>query len=232
MVFQAMFAVFDIPADRPNGWLWSDPNNFFTMTADELEVHRGEFFRVIRNLSLVKAYNALEMLLFQAVVLRYFPEQFKTTGKTMTKRGDELIKKAYRDNPAMGYLETRNNRHLIGFLCHHSPSIATFVTQPVRIDHQTTWANFFEFASILRHVNTHHGGLLTRDSLNGLQSAAKDVFQRSFTCTQDDDSLYILHPLEGDQFNYLITLIKDLAANTVKFMFDEPDLSFLDLHKC
>lgn len=232
MVFQALFAVYDIPSVATDIWLWVDPDERLTITADELEAYRVEFFRVVRNLALVKAYNALEMLLFQAAVLRHFPTEISPTGKNMTKRGDELIKKAFRENQAMGKLETKNNRHLLAFLSYHCPNMTSFTCQPIRSDCDTTWANFFEFASIVRHINTHHGGLMTRDSLNELQSTSKEIFERSFSYTPDEDSLFILYPLDGDRFLFIPTLLKDFAVNSLKFIFDQPDLSFLDLRSC
>jgi hypothetical protein len=96
---------------------------------------------------------------------------------------------------------------------------------------RTTWGDFFEFISIIRNVNTHHGGLLTRDAINQLQSASKEIFERSFTYMEDHDELYALHPTEGDPFSLVLTLIKDLAVNTAKFILEQQNLSFLDLQK-
>lgn len=231
-VFEAVFAAYNIPADPRQMWLWSAPNDSFSLTTDEMEDYRRQFFQMVMNLGYVKAYNALEMLLFQGVVLAYFPADRPPAGKNAAKIGDDLVKKAFRERKEMGQLETKNNRHLIKFLRFNSLAFSFFVDQPVRTDHKASWGQFFEMVSIIRNVNTHHGGLSTRDTLNELQSCAKEIFQRAFTYADGADSLFILKPNEGDSFLYVITLIKDFAVNSIKFMFDQPDLSFLGLHRC
>jgi hypothetical protein len=226
--FEAGFSVYDIPPDGPNGWLWVDKDRTFTIESEDLEKHRKEFFRVILNLSLLKAYNAMEIFLFQCILLAYFPQlEFKKV-KSATKAGDEAVKKFFREHLEIGKLETKNNRHLIAFLKYKDRSFADFAAQPVRINFKADWEAFFEMMSILRNLVGHQDTLLTNDSLNEIKATAKDIFEMFFEYSKDEFGFYILHPKE-DSFGGVLSFINDFSVNAAKFIFQEKDLSFLGL---
>jgi hypothetical protein len=232
-VFEAIFTAYNIPVSGgQHSWLWSAPRDPFSLGTDEMEGYRKQFFQMAMNLGYVKAYNTLEILLFQATLVAYFPNNILRKGKDSTKLSDGLIKKAFRENSSIGSLETKNNRHLISYLKYQSPDYTMFMQQAVRTDLKTNWDQFFEMMAIIRSVNVHHGGLMTRDVLNELQSFAKDVFLRFFDFSEGDDAFLILQPKEGDPFLNVITLFKDLAVNSMKFIFGEADPSFLGLNRC
>jgi hypothetical protein len=226
--FEAGFAVYDIPSDGPNGWLWVDGNETFTIESKDLEEHRKNFFRVILNLSLLKAYSAMEIFLFQCILLAYFPQVELKNGKSATKTCDEAIKKFFREHPEIGKLETKNNRHLIAFLKCKGQSFTDFAAQPVRVNFKTDWEAFFEMMSILRNVVGHQDTLLTNDSLNEIKTSAKDIFEVFFEYRKEEFGFYILHPKE-DSFGGVLSFINDFSVNAVKFIFQEKDLSFLGL---
>ncbi|MDR3712345.1 MAG: hypothetical protein P4L51_05990 [Puia sp.] len=231
-VFGAIFTAYNIPVSpQEEMWLWKAPDQF-SLNTDEMEVYRKQFFHLVMNFGLVRAYQAIEMLLFQAAVIAHFPKNLPEVGKNATKMGDALIKKAFREDINLGHLETKNNRHLLRFHAYHSPDFGRFMQETTRIDQRASWAQFFEMMSIIRSINVHHGGWMTKDVLNELQSIAKGIFQHSFEFSTGTDGLLILQPKEGDPFLYIVTLTKDLAVNALKYIFDLPDLSFLGMRRC
>jgi len=230
--FQAMFAAFNLPQEGHEGWLWSDPNNHLHIRNADLEDYRRRFFAMVKSLALVRSYNALEILLFQAVLWAYFPSEKLISGKNATRKGEELIKKAFREGMVNGKMDSTNNRHLLAFIAQKSAAFDIFFSQKIRSDMHTTWSGFFEFISIIRNINTHQGGLLTQDTLNQLKSASKELFERAFDYEEEGEDHFALLPMEGDNFVLLIALIKDFAVNASKHIFDQADLAFLGLQKC
>jgi hypothetical protein len=177
------------------------------------------------NLSILKAYNLCEILLFRSIQLLFFPslnnpiESRKYTNAINTEIKKNLPKP-----------DSTNNRHIIEFLKLKVQKFDTFSDQKIRIDLTTNWASFFEMFSILRHIITHQGSIVDINTHNQIKSKAKDIFERHFDLFENNLGFKILNPLEGDLFSDFINLINDFSLNTVKFIFNETDLSFLDMN--
>lgn len=222
-IFESIFNVYDIPFDSLNGVL-KTYNETFEISPNSLQDYRKKFFNFVMNFSILKAYNASELLLLGSIQLAFFPtleSPFKN------RKHADKIHKEIKNN--LTNADTTNNRHLIQFLKAKCSKFDTFSDQLVRIDLKTNWINFFEMLSILRNVIAHHGTIVNVDTLNQIKSKAKDIFERHFDLCDDENAYAILHPKEGDSFLNFINLINDFSLNTSKFVFDKYDLSFLDM---
>ncbi|MFN8431726.1 MAG: hypothetical protein U0V04_17225 [Spirosomataceae bacterium] len=222
-IFESIFNVYDLSFDSSNGFL-KTYNQTFEISSNDLQDYRKKFFNWIMNLSILKAYNASELLLLGSIQLAFFPtleSPFKNR-----KHADNIHREV---RNSLTKPDTTNNKHLIQFLRTKSSKFDTFSDQLVRIDLKSNWINFFEMLSILRNVIAHHGTIVNVDTLNQIKSNAKDIFERHFDLFDDENDFAVLHPREGDSFLNFIDLINDFSLNTSKFIFDESDLSFLDM---
>lgn len=186
-----------------------------------------DFFIWIMNLSLLKTYNALETLLIQSIQLRYYSNFINPIGNK--KAIDQITKeiKSYLTTQGIS-ADTKNNRHIIGFLSHQSSEINAFLKLPIRNGITTNWESFFEFISILRNIIAHQGTIINADTHNQIKSKSKDIFQVHFTLPKDENDYMNLCP-KDEQFLGLISLCNDFAANCVKLIFGENDLSFIGM---
>ena len=88
-VFSARFPVYNIDVLTNMGHLKTHKKDLSIKTLD-LAKHSDDFFAWVTNLSILKIYNALEVFLFQAIQLRYFPNHKNPID---SKKSTELIKK-------------------------------------------------------------------------------------------------------------------------------------------
>jgi len=225
-LYSAIFVAYNIEPTTSNGWLKAS-TKALSIKSKDLEIHSKDFFSWVMNLSILKAYNSLEVFFIQSIHLAYFSTQKSPLNdKKATEKIHQEIK-AYLTTSGIN-ADTKNNRHIIQFLKQKSANIKSFLNQPQRIDLTTTWENFFELISILRNVIAHQGTVVSDDTLNEIKSKAKDVFQRHFALSPNPLNFKNLRPID-DQFLNLIFLMNDFAVNTVKLMFDKNDLSMFEM---
>lgn len=223
--FGAIFAAYNIDEFGADGDLQDFKGDITVGTAD-LEKKKQMFLSWVRNLTTLKLYNALEVFFLQAIWLKYY---LHLQNPTFNKKSSDALLREIRNHLTTNSLSTdsKNNKYLIEFLKSKSPQFANFFNQKMRIDLNTSWCEFFELLSILRNIIAHQGTIVSSDSKNEIFSKAKDVFQRHFKLVPDNDNNLNLEPI-GEQYSNFILLINDLALNSVKFIFEQPDFSFME----
>jgi hypothetical protein len=225
-LYQALFAVYDKDYQSHSGDLVTH-NMAFAIEKAELEDERKQFFSWIMNLSILKAYNAAELFLLQAIVLNYFPTLINPI---YGKKHAECVHKEicnYLDNNGVKPNKS-NNRHIIQFVKLKSIKAASFLDHTMNVDLKTTWAGFFELFSILRNIIIHNSSIVPQDTHNTIKSLAKDIFERHFVLHTDSSGCNILQPDEN-KFDNFIVQINDFVLNTIKFISGENTLAFLGM---
>ncbi|MBX9782447.1 MAG: hypothetical protein K2X48_04050 [Chitinophagaceae bacterium] len=193
--------------------------------SDDLEIHSKDFFNWLMNLSIVRAYNSLEILMLQVIDVIFLGSNFNSV------LGKQDINRI--NNSVIEHLITPsdriNNKHLVNYLCENSPSFNQWIQAELRIDCSTTWHEYFYLMSVLRHIVTHQAMVLNKNLLNEIKSKyCKDVFERYFKVNEIHKNMYELKPNQ-DNFLSLLDFSMQFAANTLKFIAKEPNFDFLDM---
>ncbi len=225
---KSVFSVFDINPNIRNGYS-KQHDIIHEILANELGNHKVELFEWMMNLSLLKIYNALEILLLRSIQLKYFPalKDPLLGRKEMNEIGREI--KNYLKIKSVN-ADTNNNRYLIKYIELNSNDFINFIKFPVRIDKKTNWEDFFEMVSILRNVVAHNNMLVTNNTLNEIKSCGKDIFEQYFDLRKTVSGSIILSPKQDlGTFSNFINLFNEFGLNAVKFIFEENDLQFLGL---
>jgi len=225
-LYVASYAVYDWDISAAVGYLKMSPRTRALNKAD-LNQERSDFFTWIRNMAVLKAYNALEVFLINAVWITYFPEE---KDPTSSKRASDNIQNKIKEQLIFSGLQTdnKNNRHLIEFLKLVIPDYSEFLVAPINIDLTTNWGDFFEMFSVLRNIIAHQGSLINIDVLNEIKSKAKDIFQRHFDVFKDEFNEFYLKPKEIE-FSNFISSVNTFTLNTVKFASGQVDFNFLGM---
>jgi hypothetical protein len=225
-IFSSMFTVYDFDIKSNEGYIKSLENSYSIKTSD-LDFYSDLFFIWVMNLSILKSYNAMETLFHQAIWLKYYPT---LKNPSLSKKNTDILEKEIKAylNAKMLKSDTKNNRHLIEFLKSKSTEFELFCQMNIRIDLKTNWSNFFELNSILRNIIAHKGTHITSHASNQIKSIAKDVFERHFLISVDENLDKQLNPIKGIFTNFL-DFTNEFSLNTTKFIFDQKDLSFLGL---
>ncbi|HSC54545.1 MAG TPA: hypothetical protein VLC98_13025 [Phnomibacter sp.] len=228
-ISQSTFSLYNIPAKGKNMWLYS-AKEISSIEIDDLTIHSNNFFVWVMNLCLIRMYNLVELLLFQAIRHKYFPTLADPIkGKKETARVIEQIKVYLKNNGQE--VDTKNNKYIILFLRLNSTEIDNFYSDSVSpANWKTNWINFYEALSILRNVITHHGMLLSQSKRNEINSIAGDIFLHYFEQPINGKSTQILKPKDEQHFLNFINHVNDFAGNTIKFIAGQADLKFIGLH--
>ena len=225
-IYSSLFHAYDYDYSTNSGYLCLDKEAFKIQVPD-LNNKREEFFGWIMNLSVLRAYNSIEILLLRSIQKSYYPTmEDPITGKKQTDLVQNEIKKYLKSNSLK--ISTKNNEHILEFLKHKEPKIKTFVNHYLNVDLKTNWENFFRLLSLLRNIIVHHGMIIQPDIHNVIKSKAKDVFQRFFSLKESSDGHSILFPTEKD-FRNLITYINSLTLTLYKLIFGENSYDFIGL---
>lgn len=225
-LYQALFAAYDRDYQSHSGKLVTH-NMVFAIEKAELEDEKKQFFSWIMNLSILKAYNAAELFLLQAIVLNHFPTLINPVeGKKHAERVHKEICN-YLDNNGVEPNKS-NNRHVIQFVKLKSIKAASFLEHTMNVDLKTTWEGFFELFSILRNIIIHNSLIVSQDVHNNIKSIAKDIFERHFALYTDSAGYNILQPDEKKFDNFIIQ-INDFVLNAIKFISGEDTLAFLSM---
>jgi hypothetical protein len=193
--------------------------------SEDLEKHSDSFFNWLMNLAIVRAYNALEILILQTINAAYL-NSFNTLSdkKEMNKIHSEI------DRLLINKSSRLNNKHLIQFLKEQSAAFNSWIQFKVRVDCQTTWDDFFYLNSVLRHCIVYQAMLLNKNSLNDINSkSSKDLFNRYFKIKEVGINSFELQPIQ-DRFDDFLNMTIGIATNTLKFVSNQKDLSFLRMY--
>lgn len=226
VIFQAIFHAYNINPKTNLGLLKTVKTVYSRKTID-LESQSVDFFVWIMLLSILKTYNALEILLLQAIQTNYFPSP---QDPNLSKKACDEIHREIKNNLISNGIkpDLKNNRHLIDFLKIKSPEIDSFLLLPIRTDLTTNWKDFFELISILRNIVAHHGTIVSSDTLNSINSKAKDIFKRHFTVNRELLGYNILKPNQ-EQFLNFLNFYNDFSVNILKLIFNQNDLTFIGI---
>lgn len=226
---QSGFSLFNIKIDGSKTWLHLSPQTS-SIEIKDLDIHSDNFFIWVMNLSLIRIYNSVELLLLQSIQNKYFPNLKPITNnrKEINKTTAEIKNFLKLNNQPV---DTTNNRYLIEFLKLKSQDFSKFLQKKVNKDWKNTWSEFFELFSILRNIVTHQAMIISHDNRNSLNSVAKDIFNHYFVQPIDTKDAEILKPKDEQYFLNFVRQVNDFAANTIKFIADENDFVFIGLHK-
>lgn len=223
----AIFTVYDHPFDRLGGFLKRHQKVYRT-NVSELHKKSTDFITWIMNLALLNAYNSMEILLLQAIQIKYYPNsENPILGRKQADKIHEQIKQVLRKNSIK--VSTKNNDHVIKFLRLKSSKINVFLDLKMNTDLNSRWIDFFNLISILRNIVAHCAMIVQVDIQNEIKSKAKDIFERHFEIVENHTGFPILTP-KSDIFNGMINRLNTLTTNLYKFNFDETDLKFLGLN--
>jgi len=226
-VFSSVFHAYNISPKDLDGHsrMYIESDHFNTR---DLQHSSYAFIASFQTLALLKIYNAIEIFLYQAIQIKFFPQLKSPTGSRInTGKLTQAIEKSLQD---LGIsVDNRNNRHLLAFLKAMSSEINWFLAQKIRIDLSPDYETFFDLVSILRNLIGHHGTIVSDDTRNEIFSKAKDVFQRHFLLVRDENGYHNLSP-NVDQFSNFISFYNEFTMNVVKFIFNHDDLDLFEMY--
>ena len=225
-IYVALFVAYDLDIYTQHGFLKSNPSTRSLYKSD-LKQQRVNFFIWIRNLAVLKSYNALEIFLIQAIWINYFSNE---KDPISSKKAADNIQSKIKEHLNINGLPTdsRNNRHLMEFLKNKISGYSDYLDSPLNVDLTTTWGNYFEMFSVLRNIIAHQGTVINIDTLNEIKSKAKDIFLRHFEVVKDEFKESHLQPKESN-FRDFISIVNTFVLNTVKFAVGESNLIFLNM---
>ena len=226
-IHEAGFSIYDIPLGEGT-WLHTSKDTK-TIEIDDLPKNNKDFFTWIMNLSLVRVYNSIELLLIKVIRVQYFPKM-EDPGKG--RKEINKIYEAVKNELKLGGLtaNTKNQRHLIEFLKWKSPKFNSFLEVSVNPHNwKTTWKNYFEWISILRNIIAHQEMLVTPDVMKDMNSIAGDMLEHYFEGVADQKNAELLRPKDVHLFLNFISHINDFAGNTLKYVAGESTMVFIGL---
>lgn len=226
VINSSIFCLYEYQSNAIKGTLRSHEKVYTTKKSD-LKNKKEEFFSWITILSILKAYNSLEILILQLIQLVYFPNLSNPVqGK---KQYDEIQKeiKNYLKAQAVK-CDTKSNKHLIEFLKIKSQKFNDFLNLQMNVDLKTNWLDFFYIISVLRNIVAHTGMIVQKDIQNEIKGKGKDVFERFFEIKRNIQGLPILTP-KIDIFTNFLSYFNSFTANMCKFVYDKNDLAFIGL---
>lgn len=226
-LFGAILGTYDYSFQNFSGLLKVHPQSV-TIEKSNLHIRQKDFMNWIMNLSFVKIYNSLEILLYHAIQINQFPHLKNSLGdKKVIANIKKEISQHLKANSII--YDTKNNRHLVEYIKALSPNYNNFLNAPVRDRSKTTWSNFFELLSIIRHIVVHDGMTVNKDVENNIKALGTDIFAFHFGLVKDEFEYNNLYTYK-EHYASLISTINGFALNTIKFLFDEDDFSFINMN--
>lgn len=193
--------------------------------SDDLMDHSSVLFNWVKSLSIVRVYNALEILLLQTIDTTFFDSEL-----TPLVRKADINRINQRVIEAIIVKANKiNNKHLIQFLRENSDDFNSFISMQINRSVTTTWDSFFYLISVLRHVVVHQAMLINGDLLNEIKSKdCYDVFKNHFDLVDLGNGSFELQPVQS-KFDGFVGMAVQFAVNTLKFIAKQPDFKFLDM---
>jgi hypothetical protein len=228
-ISQSGFSFYNFSPDGKSIWLHTSDTTF-TIEIDDLTDHSANFFSWIMNVSLVRMYNAVEILLLRAIRQKHFPNLADPIkGKKETNKVIAEIKNHLKNNNRD--IDAKNNRYFISFLRNSSADIESFLINGVNsANWKTSWKNFYELFSVLRNIITHHGMIVEQNVRNEINSIAGDIFNFYFQQPDAKKGTDVLAVKDHDLFLNFTSHINDFSGNMIKFIAGENDLKFIGLY--
>lgn len=221
------FSIYNIPLGGGT-WLHTSKDTK-TIEVDDLPKNNRDFFIWIMNLSLVRVYNSLELLLVRTIQCGFHPlMDDPVKGRKEINKIHEVVKNELRFRGVT--VDAKNLRHLIEYLKLKSPGFNSFIQVSVNpVNWKTNWKSFFEWISILRNIIAHQEMMVTPDVRNDMNSIAGDMLRHYFEDPIDRKNTELLQPSDVHSFLNFLSHINDFAGNTLKYISGETDMKFIGL---
>lgn len=100
-----------------------------------------------------------------------------------------------------------------------------FLNKKINEDWNTSWENFSNLFSVLRHVVVHNGMRISIDVKNELLSSGGDAFKHYFVLNSDKPQFLKAKDLHS--FLRFAEQMNDFVANTVRLIAGESTLNFI-----
>lgn len=130
-MYESIVAFYNISNDGEPGRLVISQHKTFSIKSNDLQDHCNDFFSWIMNLSLIRAYNSLEILLLQCIQSKYFPLLANPIrGRKQANKVIQAIKAALEEKIIAS--DSTNNRYLpsyIGSTYKSSDMLSTVILQ-------------------------------------------------------------------------------------------------------
>lgn len=225
-ISQSGFAIYNIPPDGQNTWLYMSDATF-TIEIDDLTGQSSRFFSWVMNMALVRLYNTVEILLLRVIREKHFPHlDDPVDGKKETNKVIAEIKNFLKNRNQNA--DSKNNRYIIQFLRETTPEIATFLNISVNsANWKTNWKNFFELVSILRNIVTHHSMIVEKNVRNEINSIAGDIFNFYYEGPDANENEDLLRAKSEDLFLNFKNHFNEFSGNIVKFIASGSDLKVI-----
>ena len=85
---------------------------------------------------------------------------------------------------------------------------------------ESSWEDFFEFISIIRHIIVHNGMIVSSEERNIVNSKFKKLFDLYFQFFKDENGLDVLRVNETTGVINIISMCNEFALNTAKYIFE------------
>lgn len=225
----SIFSAYDIDLAGAPGFL-KTAKKTFQIDKGNIDQILNEYFNSIKCLHLVRVYNEVELVLIRCIQSNFFPNlddpilSRKAYSKIETEVKAELKRQNLQPNSA-------NNRHLFDLLKIKSTSFNQYCAMKISFAHpNVNTESFFIFLSIIRNVITHAGLAISTDTENNIKSVAKELYDHYCETVRLPNGENILYFKEGDYYMQVIHLLKTYVTNCIKFIFNLPDLTHLNMH--
>ena len=194
-------------------------NKISEIKTHELELNRCNFFQWVQILSIVRLYNSIEDLLIHSIQLKYFNNlSLVLKNRKQVNAIKNSIQKNLVNNDIVP--SRNNNKYLIDFIKLKSPTAANFFQLKTYSIPKSTWEDFFEFISIIRHIIVHNGMIVSTEERSNINSKFKEMFTLYFQLKKNVDGFMTLQINEKTGVVNIISMCNDFALNTAKFIFE------------
>ena len=212
------FYTYDIDSNICQGELHNF-NKSSEIKAQELEPSSQYFLQWVEVLSIVRLYSSIENLLILSIQLKYYDEgSLLLKNKKQVNNIKSKIQEELKDNKIT--TSRVNNKFLIDFLKLKSPSVSNFLKCKTYSGEESSWEDFFEFISIIRHIVVHNGMVVSLDERNNINSRFTEMFNQYFQLIESENGHMTLCVNEKVGIGNIISMCSDFALNTVKCIFD------------
>lgn len=217
--FESGLCAYDISLESNNGWLHT-LDHIEAIDNENLDHSRQRFFQWIQVLSIVRIYNALELLLYGIIETCYLG----SLGEKMPLKKLKTLVLTELKNAKIPH-DTKNNHFLITYLRQRNSNLGRFFSLPVS-NLTTSREEFFEFLSVVRHILVHDEMLVSRNNQNLLKSRFKEFSDLYLQFEPvDRKALKMLFNEKKSGMINLFSQCNDIAYNTLKFAFDLESIS-------
>jgi hypothetical protein len=212
------FLAYDIDSNSCHITETHDFNKSSEIKAQELKPSSQYFLQWVEVLSIVRLYSSIEELLLNSIKLKYYSgDSSLIKSRKHANNIKNKIQKELEDNNID--MSRINNRFLINFLKFKSKLVSGFFKCKTFSVKESSWEDFFEFISIIRHIIVHNGMIVSAEESSGINSRFKKMFSLYFQLVKSGNGHMVLRVNENTGVNNMISMCNEFALNTAKYIF-------------